>query len=223
MECRTRPWLIEPSHDKYIYIRMRGLFLRKSDPTMPMKYNASLSTVTPIRCNTKSRVIISNSEGVSLTACPLPDETPHRHMVEVFSAGWTHLHPHFGIEPSKVISVEFLHPDDQTYSFTWLEISKRGSQGFCKLYLFDNDESLLTKISISYLAMVREECQFTCPGLDACVNGSIFCDGIEQCPSGEDESFTHCSALLRLPAEVLAGFSVLLLLLCCGLIAYVYR
>ncbi|XP_029726486.2 uncharacterized protein LOC109623124 isoform X2 [Aedes albopictus] len=202
MECRTRPWLIEPSHDKFIYFRMRGLFLRKNDPAAPFKYNASLSTVTPIRCYTKSRVIISNSEGVSLTACPLPDDTPHRHMVEVFSAGWTHLHPHFGIEPSKAISIEFLHPDDQTYSFTWLEISKRGS--------------------LSY-SMTREECPFTCPGLDACVNGSIFCDGIEQCPSGEDESFTHCSALLRLPAEVLAGFSVLLLLLCCGLAAYVYR
>lgn len=101
--------------------------MRKNDPAMPMKYNASLSAVTPIRCNTKSRVIISNSEGVTLTVCPLADDTTHRHVVEVFSAGWTHKHPHFGIEPSKVISIEFLHPDDGAYSFTWLEISKRPS------------------------------------------------------------------------------------------------
>lgn len=202
MECRNRPWLIEPSHDKYLYWRMRGLYMRKNDPAAPMKYNASLSVTTPIRCNTKSRVIISNSEGVSLTVCPLPDDTPHRHLVEVFSAGWTHKQPYFGIEPSKVISIEFIHPDDGPYSFTWLEISKRPPPSY---------------------ALVQEECEFMCPGLDACVNGSIFCDGIEQCPSGEDESFSHCSALLRLPAEVLAGLSVLLLLLCCGLSAYVYR
>ncbi|XP_038115047.1 uncharacterized protein LOC6050731 isoform X2 [Culex quinquefasciatus] len=203
MECRNRPWLIEPSHEKYLYVRLRGLLLRKNNPAVPLEYNTSLSTVTPIRCPTKARVVITNSEGVSVTACPLPDDTSHRHVVEVFSAGWTRKHPHFGIEPSKVISVEFLQPDNGAYSFSWLELTKRPAKSFA-----------LT---------VAEECPFQCPDLNACVNESIWCDGIAQCPSGEDESFTHCSALLQLPAEILAGFSVLLLLLCCGLTAYLYR
>ncbi|XP_058836455.1 uncharacterized protein LOC131693017 isoform X2 [Topomyia yanbarensis] len=200
-ECRNRPWLIEPSHDKYLYVRLRGLFLRRNNPAVPMRYNASLSTVTPIRCNTKARVVITDGEGVSITACPLPDDTGHRHVVEVFSAGWSRKHPYFGADPSKVISVEFLHPDSGPYSFSWLELSKRSPS----------------------FALVAEECPYLCPDLNACVNASIWCDGIEQCPSGEDESFTNCSALLRLPAEILAGFCVLLLLICLGLTAYLYR
>ncbi|XP_035906292.1 uncharacterized protein LOC118509603 isoform X2 [Anopheles stephensi] len=203
IECRNRPWLIEPSYDRYLYIRLKGLFLRKFNPATPLAYNASFSAVTPIRCYTKSRVIITNGEGISVTACPLPEETKHRHVVEVFSAGWGRKHPFFGAEASRVVSVEFLNPDEGGhYAFSWLELTKRSSASY---------------------ALVQEECPYLCPDLNACVNASIWCDGIEQCPSGEDEAFTHCSALLRLPAEILAGLSVLLLVLCCGLFGYLYR
>lgn len=64
---------------------------------------------------------------------------------------------------------------------------------------------------------------FVCPELDACVNSSVWCDGINHCPSGYDESFTHCSALLKLPAEALAGLSVSSILLFCVFSAYIYR
>ncbi|XP_050073509.1 uncharacterized protein LOC126561419 isoform X1 [Anopheles maculipalpis] len=203
IECRNRPWLIEPSYDRYLYIRLKGLFLRKFNPATPLAYNASFSAVTPIRCYTKSRVIITNGEGISVTACPLPEETKHRHVVEVFSAGWGRKHPFFGAEASRVVSVEFLNPDEGGhYAFSWLELTKRSSASY---------------------ALVQEECPYLCPDLNACVNASIWCDGIEQCPSGEDEAFTHCSALLRLPAEILAGLSVLLLVICCGLFGYLYR
>ncbi|XP_052859858.1 uncharacterized protein LOC128267111 [Anopheles cruzii] len=202
IECRNRPWLIEPSYDRYLYIRLRGLFLRKFNPGAPLTYNASFSAVTPIRCYTKARVIITNGEGISVTACPLPDESKHQHVVEVFSAGWGRKHPFFGPETSRVVSVEFLNPEDGQYAFSWLELTKRPTASY---------------------ALVQEECPYICPDLNACVNASIWCDGIEQCPSGEDEAFTHCSALLRLPAEVLAGLSVLLLVLCLGLFGYLYR
>lgn len=68
-----------------------------------------------------------------------------------------------------------------------------------------------------------ENCAFICPELDACVNASVWCDGISHCPSGYDESFTHCSALLKLPAEILAAFFVLLILVLCAFSAYIYR
>ncbi|XP_035794280.1 uncharacterized protein LOC118467651 isoform X1 [Anopheles albimanus] len=202
IECRNRPWLIEPSYDRYLYIRLKALFLRRFNPAIPLPYNASFSVVTPIRCHTKSRVIITNGEGISVTACPLPEDTNHRHVVEVFSAGWSRKHPFFGAEASRVVSIEFLNPEDGSYAFSWLELTKRSTASY---------------------ALVQEECPYLCPDLNACVNASIWCDGIEQCPSGEDEAFTHCSALLRLPAEVLAGLSVLLLVLCCGLFGYIYR
>ncbi|KAL1381429.1 hypothetical protein pipiens_013464 [Culex pipiens pipiens] len=74
-----------------------------------------ISTVTPIWCPTKTRVVIK-SEDVSATACPLPDDTSHRHVMEVFSASWTHKHPHIGIEPSNVIFDDFLTQVNGAYS-----------------------------------------------------------------------------------------------------------
>lgn len=44
------------------------------------------------------------------------------------------------------------------------------------------------------------ECQYRCPELDACVNASVWCDGVEDCPSGVDEALTHCSFIFQLPA-----------------------
>lgn len=221
--------MIEPSYDRYLYIRLKALFLRRFNPAIPLPYNASFSVVTPIRCHTKSRVIITNGEGISVTACPLPEDTNHRHVVEVFSAGWTRKHPFFGAEASRVVSIEFLNPEDGSYAFSWLELTKRSTASYGKWALACGwrnlrlDRRLLAITIFALPALVQEECPYLCPDLNACVNASIWCDGIEQCPSGEDEAFTHCSALLRLPAEVLAGLSVLLLVLCCGLFGYIYR
>lgn len=32
--------------------------------------------------------------------------------------------------------------------------------------------------------------------MDACINESLWCDGVEHCPSGYDESFGYCMHLL---------------------------
>lgn len=39
-------------------------------------------------------------------------------------------------------------------------------------------------------------CYSQCPELDACINESLWCDGVEHCPSGYDESFGYCMHLL---------------------------
>ncbi|KAL9700146.1 hypothetical protein quinque_003587 [Culex quinquefasciatus] len=39
-----------------------------------------------------------------------------------------------------------------------------------------------------------------CPDLNACVKESIWCDGIAQCPPGEDDSFTRNPS--QLPPDV---------------------
>ena len=82
-------------------------------------------TSTPVKCSTRARVVITSGEGISVTACPLSDDASSRHNVEVFSTGWARKAPFYGAEPSKVVSIEFINPDDEEYSFTWLELSKK--------------------------------------------------------------------------------------------------
>lgn len=43
------------------------------------------------------------------------------------------------------------------------------------------------------------DCEQRCPELDACINASLWCDGVSHCPSGYDEALSHCSIILRLP------------------------
>ncbi|CAG9804070.1 unnamed protein product [Chironomus riparius] len=204
LECRSKPWLIEPSTGKYLYINFRGFYISRYNPAVELPINKSIAMndETSFDCPTKSRVIITTGESVTITACPLSDDYSNRHVVEVFSAGWHHKSIFQRHEASPALSVEFLTDiyDYNEYTLTWLELSRRPPR-----------------------AEGIEDCQFVCPELFACVNASIWCDGRVHCPSGYDESFVHCSRILRLPAEVLAVMCVLLLLLCCAGIIYVHR
>lgn len=60
--------------------------------------------------------------------------------------------------------------------------------------------------------MKPDECQYRCPELDACINATVWCDGIEDCPSGVDEALTHCSIIFKLPPVYLFFGSLILLL-----------
>lgn len=56
------------------------------------------------------------------------------------------------------------------------------------------------------------ECEYRCSSLDACIAPALWCDGVAQCPRGEDERLAQCSALLRVPAQyaaVLIALSIL--------------
>lgn len=118
--------------------------------------------------------------------------------MEIFSSGWNRDFGYLATDPPRVVSVEFLEAEDGDFSFSWLEMSRRPPQGLI-------------------------DCQYRCPELEACVNASVWCDGKSDCPSGYDESFTHCSALLRLPAEILATLSVVFLVFFGAFAAYIYR
>uniref|UniRef100_A0A8D8CG03 (northern house mosquito) hypothetical protein n=1 Tax=Culex pipiens TaxID=7175 RepID=A0A8D8CG03_CULPI len=71
LQCRNRPWMIQPSQEKHLHVRLRDFLLRKNNPAVPLKYSTSLSPGKSIRCLSKVRVFIINSEGVSVMACPL--------------------------------------------------------------------------------------------------------------------------------------------------------
>ncbi|KAG5680520.1 hypothetical protein PVAND_010026 [Polypedilum vanderplanki] len=203
-ECRSKPWLIEPSTGKYLYINFRGFYISRYNPAVHLPINKSIgeNDETTFNCPTNSRVIITTGESITITACPLSDDYSSRHTVEVFSAGWHQKSIFQRHEASPALSVEFLPDiyDYNEYTLTWVELSRR-----------------------PLIAEGIEDCQFTCPELNACVNASIWCDGRVHCPSGYDESFIHCSRILRLPAEVLAVFCVLIILLCCVGLLYIHR
>ncbi|GAB0095570.1 uncharacterized protein DMENIID0001_109660 [Sergentomyia squamirostris] len=198
LECRSRPWLIEPTGDRFLYVQIHGILLRRYDPQIYQHVNTSLRTSAIQKCITKSRVILTTGEGVSVTACPLASDAGRRYMIEMFSSGWNREFSYLATDPPRVISVEFLEAEDGDFTFSWLEMQRRPPQGLI-------------------------DCQYRCPELEACVNASVWCDGKSDCPSGYDESFTHCSALLRLPAEILATLSVVFLVFFFGVSAYVFK
>lgn len=58
---------------------------------------------------------------------------------------------------------------------------------------------LTNSLSLFWLRRIRADgpyCHSQCPELDACINESLWCDGVEHCPSGYDESFGYCMHLL---------------------------
>ncbi|XP_055909808.1 uncharacterized protein LOC129944417 isoform X3 [Eupeodes corollae] len=200
MDCRTRPWLIEPSNgNKFLYVRLKGIFLRKYSPNIHKTINATVIGTSSYRCETKARVVLTTSEGLTITACPLGENSNAYEFVEIFSAGWNE-RPNYAIaNRSKAISVEFLRPDNGDFTFNWMELVPRPALGLV------------------------EDCTFKCSELGACVNASVWCDGVVHCPSGDDESFLQCSAIMKLPAEILATLCILMVLFCCGFVAFAYK
>lgn len=105
--------------------------------------NTSIRSVTPIKCTTKARVVVTSGEGVQVTACPLDEDANKKYMVEVFSAGWNRKIDYQISEPPQVLSVEFLEPEDGEFSFSWLELSKMPPQGFLsKIDIFYSSYSI---------------------------------------------------------------------------------
>lgn len=72
---------------------------------------------------------MTNSEGMSVTSCPLSDNSAQSINVEMFSAGW-HDHHNFNEQIlSRAVSVEYINPDHEEYTFTWLEMAPRPPLG----------------------------------------------------------------------------------------------
>lgn len=201
---------------------MNGAYLRKHSSTKSHLISESgLKSSYAIHCSTKARFVFTNGEGLSITACPGHENSLDNSFVEMFSSGWDSYNDFKDVQPIRSISVEYLDPDDQNYQFTWFEMVPRVALGLIGTI---NIEIVLIAIFLKIIiCFAAENCAFVCPELDACVNASVWCDGISHCPSGYDESFTHCSALLKLPAEILAAFFVLLILVLCVFSAYIYR
>lgn len=68
-------------------------------------------------------------------------------------------------------------------------------------------------------------CHSQCPELDACINESLWCDGVEHCPSGYDESFGYCMHLLytHLVYSVALAVAVIIVAVSSGLTVLWFR
>lgn len=64
------------------------------------------------------------------------------------------------------------------------------------------------------------ECQYKCASLDACIAPALWCDGVVQCPQGEDERLSECSALLRVPAHYAAAMLALTILTVIAVVSF---
>lgn len=128
-ECRTRQWIIEPTDDRYLYVRMNGVYLRKHELTNLIS-NLSMKTSYYAQCGTKARFIFTNGEGLSVTACPASENSADSSFVEIFSSGWDTYNQFKEPHPVRSISVEYIDPDDEEdYTFTWFEMVPRVSLG----------------------------------------------------------------------------------------------
>ncbi|KAI4504001.1 hypothetical protein M0802_000472 [Mischocyttarus mexicanus] len=142
------------------------------------------------KCLTKNRIVFHSGGKLRASVCPQPVDDSRQQVVEIFSDGWSVGRSNFipvpGRDPVRTIAVEFLITEPELYGVTWLELTRRPA---------------IT--STAGLQMTRD-CEQRCPELDACINASLWCDGVSHCPSGYDEALTHCSMLLQLPPLHLA-------------------
>ncbi|XP_016842459.1 uncharacterized protein LOC100122993 [Nasonia vitripennis] len=170
--CERNPWLIEPGPDQYLYVKVPGM-------------KASNRT----KCETKNRIVVHTAGELYASVCPRPGPDARHTVVEVFSDGWTvsdrAMMVAAGRDAARSIAVEYIirqDEEEEEYGVTWLELTRRPSYS-------------------SALAGYRLEhdCENRCPELDACINATLWCDGVSHCPTGYDEALGHCSILLRLP------------------------
>nr|CAH7749293.1 unnamed protein product [Callosobruchus chinensis] len=176
--CESNPRVIVPSSNKYLYVKIKGLIMKHSSR---MGNNTIRTVNTGQRCDIATRIIVHTALYTAVI-CPTPNSY-RDHLVEVFSEGW-----HLKSDQNHVIIRDM--------AFDKLEIDRLGKE-------------LPRTIAIEFYGKeegeyVTDDCRYRCPELDACINPSVWCDGVEDCPSGVDEALSHCSLLLNLPPLYLA-------------------
>lgn len=85
-------------------------------------------------CQTSARIILTNGEGLSVTACPISDNSADDNYVDIYSSGWYDSFEQKTPVPSREISIEYLYPDREEYTVTWFEMVPRVSLGLVGTY-----------------------------------------------------------------------------------------
>lgn len=192
---------------KYLYVKTPGVILSQYSTVTGNRTRYSISS-----CTTKNRISI-HTQLYTTYVCPYYRYS-YKHLVEVFSDGWVRAKgggpaveeqgiDYLGGELSRGVTVTFHVQEAGSYGIGWLELAHRKEIPHIEITTSDhrpastNGQSLGDDLLLHMQSTA--ECQYRCPELDACVNGSVWCDGVQDCPSGVDESITNCSLLLQLP------------------------
>ncbi|KOB64833.1 Low density lipoprotein receptor-related protein-like protein [Operophtera brumata] len=147
-------------------------------------------------CRTPNRIAVFAGGLSPIFICPIPPNDDDE-IVEIFSDGWTKvLDPlarhvfapapspdRFDLDWPRSLAIELIASESGSYYVSWLELSRRHPSSRGGVYALSG------------------ECAYRCTSLDACIAPALWCDGVAQCPGGEDERLAHCSALLRVPAH----------------------
>jgi hypothetical protein len=167
--------------------------------------------------------------------CPAAPQSPH-HALHLFSAEWWGSEsvslssvpgPHIPgtdrrdeyLEPTQPprFLVEFVGREPGRYALHWMEVSRSRASTSALLqpsipvdsangpyfyYAAENQTDVKTV-----------ECPYRCPELDACISGSLWCDGHPNCPSGFDEIEENCAAYSLGAVYVYLGGGVALFLI----------
>ncbi|XP_066247763.1 uncharacterized protein [Euwallacea similis] len=217
VNCENSPRVFVPGPNKFLYMKVGGVILAHSR-RWNNNYTLRSTSRTGHSCESKNRIAVHTA---LYTAHICPEMTVSRDkMVEVFSEGWNIKTPskntvgqltldkveidYLGRELPRTIAVEFYGREPGSYPVMWLELLRRKD---------------IPPSGLGIFMIKSDHCQYRCPELNACINSSVWCDGIEDCPSGVDEALTHCSILLQLPPIYLFLGSVFLFI-CSTVFAY---
>lgn len=98
--------------------------------------NSSMKTSYSSNCETNSRIILTNGEGLSVTACPASENSAGNDYVDIYSSGWGDNFEQKDPIPSREISIEYLYPDREEYTVTWFEMVPKISLSLlCEYFL----------------------------------------------------------------------------------------
>ncbi|KAK7083633.1 hypothetical protein SK128_021018, partial [Halocaridina rubra] len=131
------------------------------------------------RCSKQNRIVIFSSHSFYPVQSICPEET-ETDSVQVLSSGWS-LHTDLMDSSAESLIIRYLAREEQgSYLLSWLEIRREPHPSALESLKDFNKKSTL------------ETCPYLCPGLDACINAELWCDGVRHCPSGADELWRAC-------------------------------
>ena len=141
-------------------------------------------------CSTKNRVIVFYDGQPVKSICP--STNPREGLISVFSSGW-HERGHW--HQLQQIIFRYVAKEKGIYNINWLEITR------------DPQPPALESVAIGGGKRHTSSgtCSSECPEIMACINESLWCDGVQHCPSGVDESSCNPSSLEWVQTLVLFG------------------
>ncbi|XP_050664549.1 uncharacterized protein LOC126965122 [Leptidea sinapis] len=216
--CDHRPWLIDPSPGRYLYLKIEGSIIKEPDlDNFTLLNNITVAPDLRHLCQTQNRIAVYSAELTPIFICPLPPDRQEEQIVEIFSDGWVKevdpLAKHvlarppsadrFDLDWPRSLTIELIAIESGSYYITWLELSRRQPSGHGGVFALSGD------------------CEYRCPSIDACISAKLWCDGIKQCPDGEDERLTQCSAFMNAPLHYISGFIAIIICIAIVMIGYV--